>query len=61
MSAKRIGRRPKLTPELQAKICDAIRAGNYLEAAAEHSGIGKSTFFCGLAKGEAAKEWPTLG
>jgi hypothetical protein len=41
MAAKKQGRRPKLTPELQAKICDAIRAGNYFEAAAEHSGIGK--------------------
>src|SRR5690242_12423762 len=52
------GRKPKLTPELQAKICDAIRAGNYLEAAATHAGIHPGTFFRWMSLGENATSGP---
>jgi hypothetical protein len=37
------GRPTRLTPELQAKLCDAIRAGNYMETAAAFAGIRKAT------------------
>jgi transposase len=47
-----LGRPAKLTPELQNKICDAIRAGNYLETAAAFAGIGKSTFYDWLRRGQ---------
>lgn len=53
---KRISKRPagrptKLTPELQAKICDALRTGNYLETAAAFAGIDKTTLFDWLRRG----------
>lgn len=38
------GRPSKLTPEVQAKIVEAIRGGNYREVAAEWAGIGERTF-----------------
>jgi hypothetical protein len=47
------GRRSKLTPELQDKIVKVIRAGNYACIAAEYAGIGRSTFFRWLERGEA--------
>lgn len=49
------GRPTKLTPELQKKIIDAIRAGNYMETAAAYAGISKDTFFRWLRKGARAK------
>lgn len=52
---RRPGRPTKLTPETQAKICDAIRAGNYLETSAAFAGIDKSTLYAWLRKGAAAK------
>ena len=39
-----MARRSKLTPEVQAAICDAIRAGATYEAAANAAGIAYSTF-----------------
>ena len=39
------GRPTKLTYELQAKVCDALRAGNYIETAAAFAGIAKSTLY----------------
>jgi transposase len=47
----RSGRPTKLTAELQAKVCDAIRAGNYLETAAAFAGIRKATFHNWLRRG----------
>ncbi|WP_339174429.1 hypothetical protein [Anoxybacillus sp. FSL W8-1294] len=52
---KMAGRPTKLTPELQKKIIDAIRAGNYMETAAAYAGISKDTFFRWLRKGARAK------
>lgn len=37
------GRPTSLTPEVQKRICDAIRAGNYLEAAAAFGGVDPAT------------------
>jgi transposase len=50
------GRPTKLTPELQAKICDAIRAGNYLETAAAFAGINKTTLHRWLRRGANAHQ-----
>jgi transposase len=50
-----MGRPSKLTPEVQEKICNAIRAGNYYEAACAYAGIGYSTFRAWIVKGENAK------
>lgn len=47
---KKMGRPTKLTPELQAEICDAIRAGNYIEPSAMRSGIDKTTLYNWLKK-----------
>ena len=54
----RIGRRSKLTPELQEKICRAIRAGNYAYVAAEYAGIGTTTFYRWLELGEKEETGP---
>ena len=45
------GRPSKLTPALQQKICEAIRAGNYIETAAAFAGIRKSTLYDWLRRG----------
>ena len=50
-----MARPSKLTPEVQEKICNAIRAGNYYEAACGYAGIGYSTFRVWMIKGEKAK------
>ena len=51
----KMGRPSKLTPEVQERICQAIRAGNYYEAACAYAGIGYSTFRVWMIKGEKAK------
>ena len=38
-----MGRPTKLTPALQQKICEAVRAGNYLQTAAAFAGVHKTT------------------
>lgn len=38
------GRPIKLTPEIQRRLCDALRTGNTRTAAAAHAGIGRATF-----------------
>jgi hypothetical protein len=50
-----MARPTKLTPELQEKICNAIRAGNYYEAACGFVGIHYSTFRRWMIQGENAK------
>jgi len=49
------GRPTKLTPALQSKICDAIRAGNYLETAAAYAGVNKTTLHRWMRDGARAK------
>lgn len=51
---RRVGRPPGLTPEVAKKIETAVRAGSYLEAAAEAAGVGRSTLFRWLATADAA-------
>lgn len=50
------GRPTKLTPELQARIVQAIQAGNYMETAAAYAGISKNTLFDWLRRGAREKE-----
>ena len=48
----RLGRRTKLTPEVQERICDAIRAGNFFEVACESAGISAVTGYSWMQRGE---------
>jgi len=50
-----MGRPSKLTPEVTKRLVEAIRAGNYYEAACAYAGIGYSTFRVWMIKGEKAK------
>ena len=50
----RTGRPTKLTPDLQAKIVEALKAGNYAEVAARHVGIASSTFYDWMKRGPRA-------
>jgi hypothetical protein len=49
-----VARPSKLSPEVTERIVQAIRAGNYAEAACQSAGIGTSTFYRWMAQG--AKE-----
>lgn len=46
------GRADKLTPETEKRILDAIRAGAFMEQAAEHAGIDKTTLYRWLARAD---------
>lgn len=46
-----MARPSKLTPEVQKRIIDAIRAGNYAAQAARSAGIGSSTFYRWMEQG----------
>jgi len=45
----------KLTPELQAAVCEIIAEGNYAKVAYEACGIPRSTFYRWLRKGKKEK------
>ncbi len=51
----RVGRRCRLTPAVQEKVLVALRAGSYLESAAQLAGIGSSTLYDWLARGRKAR------
>lgn len=55
MLVKQVGRPSKLTPEVQEKLLNAIRMGNYYEAACAYAGIHYFTFRRWIEKGEKAK------
>jgi hypothetical protein len=50
------GRPLKLTPEVQKKLLDAIRAGNYYEPACAFAGVDYSTFRRWMRVGEKARK-----
>lgn len=50
------GRPTKLTPEVQEKICSAIRAGNYIETASAYADVAKSTLYEWLKRGQREKD-----
>lgn len=45
------GRPTKLTPEVQEKIVQAIRAGAYIETAAAYAGVNKQTLYNWMKRG----------
>lgn len=47
-----MGRVTILTEEVQDRMCEAIRLGNYAPTAAEYAGIGVSTHYQWLEKGK---------
>lgn len=49
------GRKSKLTPERQERICELLRAGNYAGVAAKAAGIAESTFYAWIERGEKAR------
>lgn len=52
MSKRKPGRPTKLTSEVQQAICDALERGEVHVHAIEHGGIGETTYYEWLAKGE---------
>ncbi len=48
---KRIGRPPKLSPDIERRIVELLRAGNYVETAAACAGIHKDTLYRWLKEG----------
>lgn len=50
------GRPIKLTPDIQQKIVEAIKMGNYIETAAAFAGISKNTLYEWLKRGAREKE-----
>lgn len=55
MSARRVGRPSKLTPEVRRRLISAITAGNYYQTACQFAGIGYSTFRRWMERGQNAK------
>ena len=49
------GRRSKLTPERQERLCDALSVGVPRSTACQHAGIGESTFYRWMERGEAGR------
>lgn len=52
----KLGKPGLLNTELQEKIVELIRLGNYAEDAAGAVGIGRTTFFLWMARGKAESE-----
>ena len=52
MARRQPGRPSKLTPERQERIIELIRAGNYMEIAAQAAGINVATMYRWLQRGE---------
>jgi transposase-like protein len=54
-TARKIGRPTKLTLDIEARIVQAISAGNYMETAAAYVGISKVTLYKWMRDGARAK------
>ena len=52
------GRPTALTPEVQARVCEAIAAGNTRHDAAGYAGVGTSTLNHWLTRGRKARRGP---
>ena len=50
-----MSRPTKLTAEVQTRICNAIKAGNYYEAAAVYGGVDYQTFRNWMKRGKVSK------
>src|SRR5918911_4177643 len=55
-----VGRPSALTDEVATKILHAVRAGAYLEQAAEHAGVHRSTVYRWLQAAQAESAPPQL-
>jgi transposase len=53
-----MGRPSKLTPALAAAIAERVRNGNFPDVAAQCEGVGKSTFYAWMSRGQAETEGP---
>ena len=56
MAGDKAGRRSKLTPELQEKICRYIAAGNYIVTACQAVGITPQTYDRWINKANKSKD-----
>ena len=56
--AKKVGRKPKLIadPEIITKLVNALRAGNYMEHAADYAGVHVSTVYRWMEEGNGELE-----
>lgn len=52
------GRPPKLTNEVQERICQALAAGNYRTVAAQWAGVSQRVMREWMAKGKSEKSGP---
>lgn len=55
MKKRKPGRPTKLTPEIQDKICDYLKMGNFIDTSCKLVGIHKDTFFEWMKRGREAK------
>jgi hypothetical protein len=53
-AAKKALHAPRLNPEVQNRIVQALRAGNYLATAAQYAGVSRAAVYVWLNKGEDA-------
>jgi transposase len=49
-------RKTKLTPEVQERLCSAVRAGNYLQAACAYAGISVQTLSTWVKRGRERRQ-----
>ena len=59
MAAEQGGAPPKLTPDRNAAICDAIRAGVRPETAAVYNGVGARSYYRWMQLGRAGDATPS--
>jgi hypothetical protein len=52
-ASKKIGRPSKLTPEVEARLLQALSVGAFRKTAAAYAGIGRSTLYRWVEQGEA--------
>jgi transposase len=56
-----MGRRTGLTPDVQARIIEALTSGNYVETAAAYAGVTKQSFYTWKARGELERSRVVAG
>ena len=52
------GRPEKLTPDIQKKLADALKAGSYIEVACQWVGITRRTFYYWMEQGQRDEAGP---
>ena len=50
-----MGRPTKLTPELQERVCQLLRAGNFVDAAVKAAGISPATHYDWIKRGDPGR------